>query len=138
MDTTDFIIDERLKQKAKSARLFSIISLALAGVYLLEGILSLLLSLFPIPFLGLVLFVALLVVEFCLFSAIVVFLILSFVRIGSTKKDLFSIPESIEKKELESIVSMSTVLTWISFGVTVLIFIVMSILNILELILSII
>ena len=137
MDTTWYAVDEALMNKAKNARLFAMVAMILSGVYLIEGILSIVLQLIPIPFLGLIFFFMSLVIEFVLVVAIIVFTIMALVNTVSVGKSLKTVLDSDEKEKVKSINNLAKIFVVVAIVVTFLVFIPISLLNIVELGLSI-
>ena len=137
MDTTWYAVNEALMNKAKNARLFAMVAMILSGIYLIEGILSIVLQLIPIPFLGLIFFFMSLVIEFVLVVAIIVFTIMALVNIVSVEKSLKTVLDSDEKEKVKSINNLAKIFVIVAIVVTFLVFIPISLLNIVELFLSI-
>ena len=135
MDTI-YIMDEQTKERAKSAKLLSILALVLSGAYVLEGIFSVIFALIPIPILGFFISIVLTVVEFCLLIGTIVFIVCAFVKCGKLKKELYQIADCPEVKEAKANIKLANILTYVATGITAVAFCVLSVLNIVELILS--
>ena len=130
------MVYEVSKKKAKSAITFAIAAMVTSVLYLIEGLASLALSVIPIPVFGFIIFIASIVIEFCLVAAIIVLIIMSFVNIGAAEKEMHLLTEEAEKDSITSLTKTSKILTFISIGLSVLVFVPVSVLNIIELILS--
>ena len=131
-----YLADEMTVAKAKSVRTLSIVAISLAGAYFLEGIFSVLFALIPIPFIGFLVSIVLSVVEFALLVAAAVFGILALVRSLALVKELTALPDNAEKTEALECAKLARILSIVGVCVTGFSFVLLSILNIFELILS--
>lgn len=136
MDDVQYLADELTVEKAKTVRTLSIVATALTGAYLLEGILSLIIALIPIPFLGFLISVVLSILEFALLVASIVFVIIALVRSVSMVKKLKELPDNEEKEQALKYAKLARLLSIISAISVGVLCIAFTILNIVELVLS--
>lgn len=135
MDTV-YLMDSQTKEKAKSAKLISFIALAVAGIYAIEGVFSVIFALIPIPIIGFFISIALTIVEFCLLIGAVILIVCAVVKAIRTKKALCNIADCTELQEARADVRLAEILSYVAIGITAVSFCVLSVLNLFELILS--
>ena len=135
MDTV-YLMDTQTRERAKNAKILSIVALVLTGAYVIEGIFSVIFALIPIPIIGFFISVILTVVEFCLLIGTIVFIVCALVKTLKIKKELCAVADCQELKEAKADVRLAEILSYVAIGVTSVAFCVISVLNLLELILS--
>ena len=133
---TQIIADDSTVQVAKIIRIFSYVALALSGVYFLEGAFSFLFALLPIPIIGFIISVVLSIIEFILLVGAVVFGILAYVRANQLIQMVTPYPDNDEKKECLKCGTLARKLSIISLVMTGTFCVMLTILNVLELLLS--
>ena len=138
MNTEYYVIDKDLMKQAKASRIFSIIATSLAVGLFFEACISVLLSLIPIPIFGVVIFIVSWVTEFCLSIGIIVCNAFATHIRNDTLCELSTFDDPLGKRDIKSVIKWSKILTWISNVLLGITFIPICILNIIELILSII
>ncbi len=125
-----------LDKNVTQARTIAIVGMALAAAYFIEGIASVIVALFPMPFIGILVFIFLSLIEFALMVSSVVVNIVSLVKINPLSKTLSKVPECPEKKEIASKLNLAKVFSYIGIGVTAGSVLLLTILNFFELLLS--
>ena len=137
MDTL-YLMDAQTRERAKNAKIISIVALVFSGVYVIEGIFSVVFSIIPIPIIGFFISVVLTVVEFCLLIGSIIFMSCALIKSLKIKKELVTIADCQELKEAKADAKLAQILSYVSIGITAVAFCVLSVLNIIELVLSII
>ena len=131
-----YLIDSKIKERIRSAKILAIVAVAAAGVYTVEGIFSVIFSLIPIPIFGFIISVVLTVVEFCLLVGTIVFICCAIVKASKLKKELCNVEDCEELKKAMADLRISMILSYVAIGITAVAFCVLSVLNVLELVFS--